>query len=302
VGNLLLPIKLTHKINPYSPLRYPGGKACLTNYITDILNTNRINNAVYYEFYAGGAGAALGLLFNDRVERIVLNDADIHIYAFWHSVLYQVNELIELITNTPVTMASWHIQREIYDNPDNQDLVTLGFATFFLNRCNRSGILTKAGPIGGMQQNGNYLLDARYKKDRLIDRILAINKLSNRITLYNEDTITLMNQLQVELRQPQSLLYLDPPYYNKGKSLYLNYYNHDDHVALRDLLSSLRGNNWLVSYDQVEPIAKLYLNFNHCDIDINYSLQLKKKIKEIFIFSDSLTMPENSHLPLYELR
>ncbi|RZA00744.1 MAG: DNA adenine methylase, partial [Sphingobacteriaceae bacterium] len=279
----------------------PGGKACLTTYIYNILKVNNIKRGVYYEFYAGGAGAALGLLFNDAVEQIVLNDADIHIYAFWHSVLNQVNDLADLINQTAVTMDSWHIQKEIYDNPEKADLLAIGFATFFLNRCNRSGILTKAGPIGGMKQNGNYLLDARYNKERLITRIKAINKLNNRITLYNQDTIELITKLKTELQQPQSLLYLDPPYYNKGKSLYLNYYNHNDHVALRDLLSGLRGNNWLVSYDQVDPIAKLYLNFNHCDIDINYSLQSKKKMKEIFIFSDTLIMPENQQHPLYEL-
>ncbi|MFI5159177.1 MAG: DNA adenine methylase [Sphingobacteriales bacterium] len=293
---------MTTKNNPYSPLRYPGGKACLTTYITEILYTNNIKNGVYYEFYAGGAGAALGLLFNNVVDRIVLNDADIHIYAFWYSVLNDVKTLTDLIIDTPVTMSNWYLQKEIYDNPNNSDLISLGFATFFLNRCNRSGILTKAGPIGGAQQNGNYLLDARYNKEGLIARIIAINKLGSRITLYNRDTIELMKEFSAELRQPQSLLYLDPPYYNKGKSLYLNYYNHDDHVALRDLLSNLRGNNWLVSYDQVEPIAKLYLNFNHCDIDINYSLQSKRKMKEIFIFSDNLTMPQNKQLAIYELR
>ncbi len=71
----------------YSPLRYPGGKSCLSYFLAELIDLNKVKGGTYYELYAGGAGAALSLLFNDIVSKIVINDADYRIYAFWHSIL-----------------------------------------------------------------------------------------------------------------------------------------------------------------------------------------------------------------------
>ena len=279
------------KAKPISPLRYPGGKACLTDFLKDILECNSIHEATYYEFYAGGAGAALSLLLKGLVNDIVLNDADIHIYSFWHSILNNTDEFISLIRNCNINIDNWYRQRDVYENTADHNMLNVGFSTFFLNRCNRSGILSKAGPIGGFNQTGNYLLDVRFNKEKLIQRIKDIALFKNHIKIYNTDAITLIDTLIVELSQPNSILYLDPPYYNKGKSLYLNYYNHHDHEQLRDKLNLHRDCNWLVSYDNVGQIKTLYQGFNQETIDINYSLQLKKKMSEIFIFSDNINLP-----------
>jgi DNA adenine methylase len=276
---------------PFSPLRYPGGKACLAFFLESILLENNINSATYYEFYAGGAGAALSLLLNGSVNNIVLNDADIHIYSFWYSILNRTDEFVTLISDCNIDLASWYRQRDVYENPTSHSLLEIGFSTFFLNRCNRSGILSKAGPIGGFNQNGNYLLDARFKKKSLIARIEAIAVQREHIQIYNNDALQLIENLIDELRLPNSILYLDPPYYNKGKSLYLNYYDHEDHEQLRDTLNKYRTCNWLVSYDNVEQIQRLYQDFNQHVININYSLQSKKKMSEIFIFSDNIYLP-----------
>ncbi len=278
--------------NTYSPLRYPGGKSCLIYFLEDLLRLNKIENGTYYEFYAGGAGAAIGLLKRGTVRNIVLNDADYHIYAFWNSILRNTAEFISLVQHCNISIDNWYIQRNIYNNYEDFDELTVGFSTFFLNRCNRSGILTKAGPIGGLNQNGNYTLDARFNKRTLIDRINLIGQLSDRIEIYNEDTLVLIDNLSQEIQSPNSLTYLDPPYYNKGKSLYLNYYTHQDHANLCELLNNFRVSNWVVSYDDVREIQNLYNLFNTANIDINYSLQQKRQTKEIFIFSDNIQIPD----------
>lgn len=276
------------KIN--SPLRYPGGKANLYELLSGIIVNNSIENGVYFELYAGGAGAALELLFSKTVDRIVLNDADYHIYAFWYSILNETDAFVALVNGTSVDMDAWYRQRDIYVNPNAHSILEVGFSTFFLNRTNRSGILPKAGPIGGFNQDGKYKINARFNKPDLIKRIQKINTYRDNIEIHNEDTITFIAQNLDRFAEENSFIYLDPPYYNKGKSLYLNYYTHDDHEQLRDLLSRIKHLNWVVSYDDVAPIRELYNGFRTSQIDLNYSLQNKRKTTEFCIYSDNIEL------------
>ena len=273
-----------------SPLRYPGGKASLAKYLQNLIETN-LSECSYFELYAGGAGAALELLYNESVKRIILNDADPHIYAFWVSVLKHTEEFCRKVMDTDVSMDSWHRERSIYLSDDEMfSPVEVGFSTFFLNRCNRSGIIKKAGPIGGMEQSGTYKIDCRFNKKDLIKRIERIAQYESRIEIYNEDTIAFIENSNVRLADEHAFTYLDPPYYKKGKSLYLNAYSHDDHVRLRNLLAENRNLKWMVSYDNVPEIISLYEGFRTVEHELSYTLQNKRKTKELFVFSDSITI------------
>lgn len=278
-------------MNNYSPLRYPGGKANLATYLRHIIQNMNIEGCSYFELYAGGAGAALDLLFTGAVNRIILNDADYHIYAFWKSILENTDEFIKLIETTPINLESWYRQRDIYnDDENNHSMIEVGFSTFFLNRCNRSGIITKAGPIGGIEQKGQYKIDCRFNKTNLIKRIKDIANRANDIEIYNEDTLEFIRRNLQRLQENHSFMYLDPPYYKKGKSLYLNFYTHEDHESLRDLLSNLRDLKWMISYDNVVEINDMYAGFKSSLHMLNYSLQTKRKTNEFFVFSDTIIL------------
>lgn len=280
---------------PYSPLRYPGGKTSITRFIADLASVNDLNGGTYIELYAGGAGAALNLLFNDVFDQIHINDFDYRIYSMWYSILNQTEEFIELVRKTPVTIEEWHIQKKQYEKGRNLDSLNLGFATFFLNRTNRSGIIFKAGPIGGLKQKGNYLIDARYNKDGLISRIEKISNYKNKITLTNLDAIQVIDELNnFYADNDNTFFYLDPPYYNKGQKLYLNNYNHYDHSQLSRKINLLDNTvNWLISYDNVSEIRTLYENFRLSSFDLNYSLQEKRLGSELFIFSNNLQLVDD---------
>lgn len=275
-----------------SPLRYPGGKSCLTQFITELTQENGLQGGVYVELYAGGAGAALNLLYNGIFDEIYINDYDYNIYSFWSSVLNQTEDFIRLIENTPITTLEWERQRIIFNQGRNVDQLTLGFATFFLNRTNRSGIIFKAGPIGGMEQTGNYLIDVRFNKTELIRRIEKIGNYSNKIHLSNLDAVTILNKIEEYVPDIfQTFLYLDPPYYNKGKQLYLNNYDHNGHESLsRHMHNIPNGLRWLISYDNVEQIKNLYRQFRMATFDLNYTLQSKKFGSELLIFSHNLSV------------
>lgn len=273
-----------------SPLRYPGGKACLIGPVTDIIKANKLERRHYAEPYAGGCGLALSLLFGGHVSDIHINDIDQGIWSFWHSVLNETMELVKLIELTPVTMDEWHRQKEILRAPDNSSPLELGFATFFLNRTNRSGIIKGAGVIGGLQQQGNYKLDCRFNKDDLTRRIQRIRRYRKQINLHNLDALDFLKMTEESLPK-QTFLCIDPPYYNKGSSLYTSFYHPEDHKALCDVVLKL-DRPWIITYDNAPEIKDLYLKRRQYEFDLNYSVQTKRLGTEVMIVSKGLRMPD----------
>lgn len=276
--------------NYYSPLRYPGGKGKLSHYVQLLIDYNLLTDGHYVEPYAGGASVALSLLFNEYVQQIHINDYDFRIYSFWNCVLNHTDQLCEKIEQTDITISNWEQQKIIQSNPQGYSTLEIGFSTFFLNRTNRSGIL-KAGVIGGKNQNGKWKIDARFNKQDLIKRIRKISRYRNRISIYNLDAVELTQKLDRQLPQ-KTLFYFDPPYYNKGKDLYINFYEHADHQQISQLISTLKDRYWLVSYDNDVNIRNLYQSFLQRTYELNYHAANASKGTEIMIYSHNLIIPE----------
>lgn len=256
-----------------TPLRYPGGKGRLGAWLAELLEHNGLTGGLYVEPYAGGAGAAMYLLANDHVERIAINDIDPVVHAFWWAVLNDTERLVDLVMETPVTMETWHQQREVIANAAKYDLTTLGFATFFLNRTNRSGMI-KGGVIGGQKQTGKYLIDARYNKDGLAERIARIGAMRSRIQLFNVDALELLTHSELELDR-HSLIYLDPPYFEKGSQLYRNHYKPEDHQRIADAVMAIKT-PWLVTYDNCDEIKRLYQQAQGVEFSLHYSTHMHR--------------------------
>jgi DNA adenine methylase len=274
-------------MNLYSPLRYPGGKGKVADYFKQIFKENYLCDGIYIEPYAGGASVALSLLFNEYASKIIINDIDRSIFSFWNSVLYETDKLCRLIHDTPVTVAIWETQKQIQKEKPRHGLLEVGFSTFFLNRTNRSGILN-AGIIGGRQQSSEWRIDARYNKKDLINRIERIAQYRDRIELYNFDAVELVKSLRKTLPK-KSLFYFDPPYYVKGKDLYLNYYKNNDHMNISYEISKVSNQKWIVTYDDVSQIRNLYSDYRNKTFKLFYSAgSTNKEGQEIMIFSDNL--------------
>lgn len=273
-----------------SPLRYPGGKGKLSSYIKLLLAHNSLTSGQYIELYAGGAAIAWSLLFDEYVEIVHINDIDSSLYAFWRSLLEKPDEFCKLIQDTKISMKEWHRQKLIQQNPSGYSRLERGFSTFFLNRTNRSGILT-GGVIGGKEQNGKWKLDARFNKSNLIKRIERIANYKERIFLYNLDASKFINEVLPDLPQ-NAFVFLDPPYYVKGKGLYENHYSEDDHAVISDLVTKSIGQPWVVTYDNVLEIRDLYVESPLVEYNINYSAQDRYAGSEVMFFSKSLKIPK----------
>ena len=281
----------------HSPLRYPGGKAVLSGFLADVIASNNLQDGVYVEPYAGGAGAALKLLFSEHVQRIILNDADPCISAFWNAVLNRKDDFIQRLKEAPVTLDEWRMQRDIYRNQKQHSRIKVAVASFYINRCNRSGIMANGGPIGGFEQTGKWKLDARFNKDELFRRIEKINLYRDRIEIHNLDALAFLGDVVGQSDDvADTLVYLDPPYYVKGSELYLNHYQPEDHAKVAKFIKGQTGYRWLMTYDNVPEIRKLYADRGTLDFDLRYSAHTSKLGSELLIFSRNLVMPEDLSL------
>jgi DNA adenine methylase len=244
---------------------------------------------VYCEPYAGGAGLAIRLLTNGFVERVSINDIDRSIYAFWISALYKTDAFCALVEDTPITIDEWHQQRDVWIKGDMRNKLRLGFAAFFLNRTNRSGIIDGAGPIGGYSQVGKWKIDARLVKDRQIANLIELSAYRNQIEVSNLDALEYFRDKAAD---PKTFTYLDPPYYVKGQKLYKNFYQHDDHIRIADELRRCRTARWVVSYDDVPAIRSAYKAFSPLTYFLNYSAGEKAIGTEVMYSSDTVIFPE----------
>lgn len=269
-----------------SPLRYPGGKAALYPTLRAVIRRNGLAGCTYVEPYAGGAGAALALLLTGQVGRIVINDLDPAIAAFWRTVVEEPEYVIRRIKRAKLSVSEWHRQKEIYAAADTADQAALGFATFYLNRTNRSGVLN-GGPIGGLDQTGNYKIDARFNKDSLCDRIRTISLYAGKITVSERDGAAIIRQYS---RSSKSLIYADPPYFEKAGSLYLNAFEAKHHEALAAALNARADKNWLLTYDDVPRVAELYPERERHTFDLHYSAHRVVRTKEVMVVSDALVV------------
>ncbi len=280
----------------YSPLRYPGGKNRLSKFIAKICIENEITGH-YIEPYAGGASVALFLLFEGIIKKITINDKDRSIYAFWYSVLNYPNELSKLVENTNVCIGNWKKQREVQKNKNKSNLLKLGFSTLFLNRTNFSGIMS-GGVIGGLEQKGKFKMDCRFNKKELVSRIFRISEKSKDIRLYNKDALKLVSEIKRGNNSENTFFYFDPPYYVKGSSLYMHYYKEKDHKLVSSKIRNIKESYWIVSYDNVPEIERLYYGFRKKEYSFNHTAHKSKKGNEILFFSDKLNIPEGDWNPL----
>jgi DNA adenine methylase len=274
----------------YTPLRYPGGKARFAPLVAEVLRTNNLTGGHYLEPYAGGAGVALVLLLDGLVSNIHINDADPAVAVFWRAATKQTVSLSRMVANEPVTMEAWNHWRMVMLGQLPANELERGFATLFMNRTNRSGIL-KGGVIGGKAQSGIYKVGERFMRDELCTRLERIGDRADGIHVYEEDAHQLLGRCHKFL-PTKSLVYLDPPYYVKGAGLYRNFYKHEDHVQIARLLSSARFRRpWIVSYDNADEIREMYAYAHSFTYGLHYTAHRRYTGSEVMFFSDRLTPP-----------
>ena len=278
----------------YSPLRYPGGKGKLASFMEYMIDQLGHRGGTYIEPFAGGAGIAMELLLRNVVSRIVINDYDKAVWSFWRVILTETDRFVEEIRTVPLTMDEWQKQHEILVTQNDKYSFELGFAAFYLNRTNRSGII-KGGVIGGQEQAKDWKMDVRFRREELVTRIQRIAARKKDIKLYNKDVNSFIKNY-LPLYEENALIYFDPPYFRKGQQLYMNFFNYKDHVRIEQEIREHVNCDWIITYDYEPQIEEIYHNYNLRLYDLNYSVSTKRKANELMIFKDGIIIPSDEEL------
>lgn len=87
-----------------------------------------------------------------------------------------------------------------------------------------------------------------------------------------------------------TLVYLDPPYFNKGSQLYRNHYSPDDHAEIARMTKGITC-PWITTYDYCDEIVCLYNNIDMVEFSFHYSTHMARpKAKEV-MFYGNLNLP-----------
>lgn len=284
----------------YSPLRYPGGKGKLAEFMKYMIVQLGHSGGTYIEPFAGGAGIAIELLLRGVVSKIVINDYDKGIWSFWKAVLTETNRFVGELEVVPLTMEEWNRQRMICLTQNDKYSFELGFSTFYMNRTNRSGII-KGGVIGGADQSGVWKMDARFNREELIRRVESIAKRKSDIKLYNKDINSFITRY-IPQYEENALVYFDPPYFKKGKQLYMNYFKLEDHVRIERVIRKYVQCDWIITYDYAKEIEEIYKDYPMCLYDLKYSVSTKCKASELMIFKDGIGIPRDENLQKQKIK
>lgn len=268
-----------------SPLRYPGGKGGLAPFLGRLIQMQKRRPETYVEPFAGGAGAAVRLLYDEYVDHIVLNDLDAGVAAFWRAVFHATEDFARLIETEDISIGAWHKHHGTYAaRAESDDDLRLGFATFFLNRTNRSGILS-ARPIGGLQQTGAWKIDARFNRDALAWRVRELGNYRNRVTVTEEDGVRLVERFLDKVH----FVYADPPYLQRGSDLYLNALTWEDHQRLAKALRRARS-RWMLTYDEDPRVHALYPTQRRVAFSIAHTAAEPHVGRELAVFGNAVDL------------
>lgn len=302
-----------------SPLRYPGGKGKITKFVGRVIDENGLHST-YLEPFAGGAGIAINLLLANKVDNIVINDLDSSVYSFWKTIVKRPDDLIEMINNVPFDYND-HAERlsvsekykywvnvrnklSFYRHSDDEHNIEEAFYFFMANRINISGIIN-GGPIGGKKQDGQYNISSRFNKKNLIKKIMNISELSDRIDVKNLEAtefVKLFENKQIS-NVSDSLMFVDPPYYNQGQALYSSFMTDTLHKRIAKQLQTDDDFHWILTYDTAPQINSLYTNKNVVKnlYKIQYSANKRGKYDEFLFHSSNISVKSYSNVQLREI-
>ncbi len=273
-----------------SPLRYPGGKSAMSSLLRQIRKVNGLGAFDIAEPFAGGAGASLSLLFQEDTPGIHLNDADLAIHDFWWTLVNRPEPFLELLDAVSVDIEEWFRQRGVYRGGEKVSRLRRGFSAFYLNRCNRSGIILNGGPIGGIEQHGKWKIDARFNKPDLRRRCNRVAEYRDRISVSGTDAVSFISRLDSE----SVLFFIDPPYFVKGSLLYLNLLDAGYHATLASKLKDMTEAAWVVTYDDCPEIRRLYQGWTNIrPFALRYAAAERRNGKEILITPKWMALPDD---------
>jgi DNA adenine methylase len=251
-----------------TPFRYPGAKNKTLPILDPYLDTIISGQKEFVDVFVGGGSVLLHIAKKYKDIKLYANDKDYWMYCIWSIVAgsdsSKLGALLDMLDTQPTLELFYKLRGE-----PTTDEIACAYRAIFFNRTTFSGIFY-SGPIGGKDQKSQYKVDCRYNSKKLKTKILDCNKLLvGRTVVSNKDFADLDVLIKSDIPA-----YIDPPYVDKGDSLYIEKMNLSQHMALGKILSSRK--NWVASYDDHISIRDLYKDKQIIDLKARYCINGEK--------------------------
>lgn len=250
-----------------TPFRYPGSKNKLLPQLMEYISSIMVGQDSFTDTFVGGGSVLLEVASKYPNIQLYANDKDYWMYCFWKIVsdVYAMPflDLLNLVDQQP-TLEQFYTLRE----EKTTDEVRCAYKAIFFNRTTFSGIFY-SGPIGGKEQKSKYTVDCRYNSKKLREKISKCRDLLKGRTIVSNKHFSEYEQMYTD-----TPMYLDPPYYHKGDSLYLEKMTPGDHFDLAVLL--FKRPNWVLSYDDCDEVRELFDGHKIIDLAARYCINGKK--------------------------
>jgi DNA adenine methylase len=223
----------------YSPIRYCGGKLYARKLILPLLPLH----TTYIEPFAGGASIFFA---KNKAKNNILNDLDNELMCCYKAIQRMPKELSSLLEGC-IADAATH---KMYKEQDTSLLSELETAAryYYLNRTSFSGIMTKSKMY--------FAYDEVYSKH---PRVWAKTIEEASLKLQNVQFLNLDFEHIIDSAPNDSLLFIDPPYYNVTKNLYKHEFEAIDHKRLYDcIIRNIGRLKIILTYNNCEYINNLF--------------------------------------------
>lgn len=225
-----------------TPISYYGGKQTMIRDIVPIFDGD--NSTCFVSPFTGGGAIEFAIkprrveIWNDRINGLIV----------FYQVLQNPNLLEQLIARLRGQAYSeyWHNhyrceykKYEIIKNIDllsDKDKVEYAAATYWMTNCSYGNAICAGFRFG----RGKFASELRR-------RLSILNAASERIgnaIIMNRDALQIIQLFN----KPDTIFYIDPPYYNANMGHYSDYCI-EDYLKLLNLLEVLKGKFVLSSYD-----------------------------------------------------
>jgi len=245
------------------PLSYIGGKRALAREIITLFP----KHTTYVEAFAGGAQ----VLFHKEPSPVeVLNDLDGEIVNFFRVCQQHHEELVRYL-RFMVVSRSWHELLKATDPKSLTDIQRAARHLYLLKNSFASLVLRLGYKCHVVQPPG-------FNPERIPELIEAAHKRLARVQI---ECLPYEKVLE-HFDRPQTLFYLDPPYY--ARKLYRFNLSHQDFLKMAERLARLKG-KFVLSLNDVPEVREIFRKFKVKGIELPYTAQkiAGRRFREVLI-------------------
>jgi len=269
-----------------SPLRYPGGKGWMLEYVRLWFSLGLGHVREFVEPFCGGASVGLFVAAQGLADHVSLYELDPNVAAVWQTIINDEGGLDWLLDKLAgfqfnEAAARWWLARD----PASLDSRERAFWTILYNRLSFGGSMAGGSGLGKLGRSGykGGGWNSLWNIEVVCRRLKKLAPLRDRISFAQADALELLPELPA--RSTTAVL-LDPPYTAGKRRPGRRLYNHAtiDHERLFTLAATIP--NVLLTYDDDDAVREMAAQHGFSYKPITMRNNKHQQQQELFISHD----------------